>query len=469
MEQPRVGTHYPRSTGEFQAWFRTDADCLDYLDWVRWPGGFTCPSCGHAGGWRLGDGRYECAGCHGRTSVTAGTIFDRTRTPLTVWFTACWLFATQKDGVSAQSLQRSLEIGSYPTAWAMLHRLRSVLVRPGRDRLSGTVEVDETFIGGPEPGLSGGRAKGKKVLTGIAVEVGGPRGIGRCRMAVLADASAESLNPFITGAVEPGSTVITDAWQGYSGLRSLGYTRERRSQRAARARGEDPGELLPNVHRVAGLAKRWLLGTHQGSVDGAHLPAYLNEFVFRFNRRSSRSRGLVFYRVLELAAGHDPVRFRDLLAGKKPRPAPATWGLGHPPTLERPAANRPWRTGDLQLQLPIPLRLSKYPSLLVMRHLTVRLAGAVPLGFLSGLLCGPAAVRCGGGGRWRGMVVFVFGVLVRLPPRRSVAGAAWAGDQAVQAARRCSSQMVAPSAAAVRATKMPASMNWKGQNRSAGW
>ena len=185
-------------------------------------------------------------------------------------------------------------------------------------------------------------------------------------MAVLADASAESLNPFITGAVEPGSTVITDAWQGYSGLRSLGYTRERRSQRAARARGEDPGELLLNVHRVAALAKRWLLGTHQGSVDEAHLPAYLDEFVFRFNRRSSRSRGLVFYRVLELAAGHDPVRFRDLLAGKKPRPAPATWGLGHPPTLERPAANRPWRTGDLQLQLPIQLRLSKYPSIVLM-------------------------------------------------------------------------------------------------------
>ena len=165
-----------------------------------------------------------------------------------------------------------------------------------------------------------------------------------------------------TGAVEPGSTVITDAWQGYSGLRSLGYTRERRSQRAARARGEDPGELLPDVHRVAGLARRWLPGTRQGSVDGAHLPACLNEFAFRFNRRRSRSRGLVFYRVLELAAGHDPVRFRDLLAGKKPRPAPATWGLGHSPTLERPAANRPWRTGDLQLQLPIPLRLSNIPD-----------------------------------------------------------------------------------------------------------
>jgi hypothetical protein len=122
VEQLRAGTHYPRSAGEFQAWFRADEDCLDYLEWLRWPGGFTCPSCGHAGGWRLGDGRFECAACHRRTSVTAGTIFDRTRTPLTVWFTACWLFATQKDGISAQSLQRALEIGSYPTAWAMLHR-----------------------------------------------------------------------------------------------------------------------------------------------------------------------------------------------------------------------------------------------------------------------------------------------------------------------------------------------------------
>jgi transposase-like protein len=364
VEQPRAGTHYPRSTGEFQAWFRADEDCLDYLEWLRWPGGFTCPSCGHAGGWRLGDGRFECAACHRRTSVTAGTIFDRTRTPLTVWFTACWLFAAQKDGISAQSLQRSLEIGSYPTAWAMLHRLRSVLVRPGRDRLSGTVEVDETFIGGDEPGLRGGRAKGKKVLTGIAVEVGEPKGIGRCRMAVLADGSAESLRPFVTGAVEPGATVITDAWMGYHGLAGLGYVHERRSQRAARARGEDPGELLPAVHRVASLAKRWLLGTHQGSVDEAHLPAYLDEFVFRFNRRRSASRGMVFYRLLELAAGHDPVRFQDLLASKKPhaqRPQPPQV-RGHPPSLDRPRANWPWRTGELQLQLPISLRLNEYPK-----------------------------------------------------------------------------------------------------------
>ena len=215
--QPRAGVHYPRSTGEFQSWFATDADCLDFLDWLRWPGGFVCPRCGHGGGWAVADGRYKCAACGKRTSVTAGTLFDRRRTPLTVWFTACWMFATAKDGVSALGLQRALEIGSYPTAWAMLHRLRSVLVRPGRDRLSGTVEVDETFIGGEEAGLSGGRAKGKKLLVGVAVEVRQPRGYGRCRMEILPDASAGSLRPFLTRHVEPGATVITDGWMGYHG------------------------------------------------------------------------------------------------------------------------------------------------------------------------------------------------------------------------------------------------------------
>ncbi len=194
----------------------------------------------HAGAWRLGDGRYECAGCHGRTSVTAGTIFDRTRTPLTVWFTACCLFATAKDGISALSLQRALEIGSYQTAWAMLGRLRSVLVRPERDRLAGRVEVDETYIGGEEPGLRGGRARGKMVLTGIAVEVREPKGIGRCRMALLADGSSASLHPSVTGHVGPGATVVTDAWMGYHGLAGLGYVRQRRRSGRVAARA-DPG------------------------------------------------------------------------------------------------------------------------------------------------------------------------------------------------------------------------------------
>ena len=340
--------HYPRSIGELQSWFATDADCLDYLDWLRWPDGFVCPRCGHGGGWAVADGRYKCSDCGARTSVTAGTLFDRRRTPLTVWFTACWMFATGKDGMSALSLQRSLEIGSYPTAWAMLHRLRSVLVRPGRERLTGMVEVDETFIGGEEPGLRGGRARGKKVLTGIAVEIRQPRGMGRCRMAPLADASAKSLHAFVTDHVEPGATVITDAWQGYRGLDKLGYMHDRRSQRGARARGDDPGELLPAVHRVASLIKRWLLGTHQGSVEVAHLPSYMNEFVFRFNRRRSRSRGLLFYRVLQLAVAHDPVRYRDLVINPRSKTTTPTppGTRGHPPSIDRPRAARPWRTTD---------------------------------------------------------------------------------------------------------------------------
>jgi hypothetical protein len=290
-----------------------------------------------------------CSECGTRTSVTAGTIFDRTRTPLTVWFAACWLFATGKDGVSALSLKRTLEIGSYQTAWAMLHRLRSVLVRPGRDRLAGAVEVDETYIGGVESGLPGGRAPGKKVLVGIAVEVHEPRGLGRCRMRPLADTSADSLHAFVREHVEPGAKVITDAWQGYHGLDKLGYVHDRRSQRASRARGEDPHQLLPATHRVASLAKRWLLGTHQGSVDRPHLPAYLDEFVFRFNRRHSRSRGMLFYRVLELAVLHAPVRYDHLIAVKRSRaerPDPPV-ARGHPPTLDRPRANRPWRAAAL--------------------------------------------------------------------------------------------------------------------------
>ncbi len=340
-----AGRHYPRSMGEFQAWFSTDADCLDYLEWLRWPDGFVCRDCGRVGGWRLGDGRLGCAACGTRTSPTAGTIFDRTRTPLTVWFTACWLFATQKDGISALSLQRALEIGSYQTAWAMLHRVRSVLVRPGRDRLAGTVEVDETFMGGEELGLRGGRAKGKKVLVGVAVERIEPRGFGRCRMAPLVDASAGSLRAFLTDNVEPGATVVSDGWQPYRPATRDVYVHDR----LPGASRTDASKLLPGVHKVSSLAKRWLLGTHQGSVDVAHLPSYLDEFVFRFNRRRARSRGLVFYRVLELAAAHEPVRYRDLIANPRPGARPPLLpprARGHPASIERPPARRPWRANQ---------------------------------------------------------------------------------------------------------------------------
>jgi hypothetical protein len=205
--------------------------------------------------------------------------------------------------------------------------------------------MDATFIGGEGPGLRGGRQLGKKTLVGVAIEVHGPRGYGRCRMRVLPNASAASIHPFVTGHVEPGATVVTDAWPSCSGTEALGYTRERHSQRAARLAGGDPYGLLPGVHRVASLANRWLLGTHQGSVGEAHLQAYSDEFVLRSNRRRSCSRGLVFYRIMEPAVGHEPVRYRDLILARRPKrnPPAGRAGWGHPPSLERPPANRPWR------------------------------------------------------------------------------------------------------------------------------
>jgi transposase-like protein len=336
MSDPVQGVHYPGSTGDFLAWFRSDVDCLDYLGWLRWPEGFVCPTCDCIeGGWRLGDGRFMCSDCGARSSVTAGTIFDRTRTPLTVWFHACWMFATQKDGVSALSVQKALEIGSYQTAWAMLHRLRSVLVRPGRERLTGEVEVDEFFIGGETPGLRG-RSKGKKVLVGCAVERIQPKGFGRTRMAVLPDASSPSLAAFLADHVEPGSTVVTDGLPSYPGAATNYYHLPIVGK---------PHEL-PGVHRVTALVKRWLLSTHQGSVDPTHLPGYLNEFVFRFNRRSSRRRGLLFLRALELAVAHQPVRYRELIrtAGKPHTRMPVPRHPGSRPiSVERATANRPWR------------------------------------------------------------------------------------------------------------------------------
>ena len=224
----------------------------------------------------------------------------------------------------------------------MLHRVRSVLVRPGRERLEGVVEADESYFGGEEPGLSGGRAKGKKVLVGVAVERVEPKGFGRCRMVPLPDASGDSLRAFLLDNVKEGAKVITDGWKSYPPATRDLYVHEPLEG----ASGADASKLLPGVHTVASLAKRWLLGTHQGRLDDAHLASYLNEFVFRFNRRRSRSRGLVFYRILELAAAHEPIRYRDLILNPGRRtatpPLPPT-SRGKPASLDRPPANRPWR------------------------------------------------------------------------------------------------------------------------------
>ncbi len=264
---------------------------------------------------------FRCNGCRRQTSATAGTIFQDTRKPLVMWFRAMWYVTSQKNGASALGLQRVLGLGSYETAWTWLHKLRRAMVRPERDRLSGWVEVDETFVGGQEEGVAG-RQTESKALVVIAAQADGP-GIGRIRLQMIEDASAGTLHPFVQDCIEAGSTVHTDGWQGYAGLDGKGYQREITKLRGQR---KEASNLMPRVHRIASLLKRWLLGTHQGAVAPRHLPYYLDEFTFRFNRRKSKSRGKLFFRLMQQAVNTPPATYDTMV--KLSRPATQSVGGG---------------------------------------------------------------------------------------------------------------------------------------------
>jgi len=301
---------YPQNWAEFLSWFGNNQACAKYLETLRWPDGFVCPACTSKGApYRASRARLICHACRTQTSVTAGTIFDGTRTPLTTWFAAIWYVTTQKNGVSALGLKRVLGLGSYQTAWTILHKLRRAMVRPGRERLSGTVEVDETYVGGEEEGVRGRQTETKAILA-IAIELHEPKGYGRVRVRQIKDVSSASLIPFIVDTVEPGSTVNTDGWKGYNGLAKYGYTHQKT---VLSATGDPAHVAMPGVHRIASLLKRWLMGTHQGAVLPVHLDDYLDEYTFRFNRRSSKSRGLLFYRLLQNAVVVRHTSFRAIV------------------------------------------------------------------------------------------------------------------------------------------------------------
>jgi transposase-like protein len=303
---------YPRTLLELERRFSTEEDCRQYLASLRWPDGFVCPRCGGQKGWPMARGLWLCGQCRHQCSVKAGTIFQDSRLPLTLWFRAMWYVCSQKNGVSAMGVQRVLGFGSYQTAWAWLHKLRRAMVRPGRDRLRGRIEVDETYIGGRES--APGRGALSKSLVVIAAEEAGA-GIGRIRLACIPAASREVLGAFIAGAIEPGSAIHTDGWSGYDLLASQGYAHQ-----VTKLKGKPADAavvLLPRVHRVASLLQRWLLGTHQGAVSGDHLAYYLDEFTFRFNRRTSASRGKVFYRLVQQVVQVPPQPYKTLI---RPQP-----------------------------------------------------------------------------------------------------------------------------------------------------
>jgi transposase-like protein len=304
---------YPTNQLEFENRFGDEESCREYLARMRWPEGFRCPACSHAEAWVSRRGLRECQACGRQTSVTAGTVFQDTRLPLRLWFRAMWAMTGYKHGVSALGLQRVLGMKRYETVWTWLHKLRTAMVRPGRERLSGTVEVDETYIGGVRTGKRGRGAEGK-ALVAVAVEDKDGE-IGRIRLGRVADASADSLTAFITENVEAGSLIRTDGWSAYGALSERGFGHE-----VAREGAEVGDDLLPLAHRVASLLKRWLLGTHQGAVRPSHLDYYLDEFTFRFNRRTSRSRGKLFYRLVQQAAAAEPVIWSSLKSEPKVAP-----------------------------------------------------------------------------------------------------------------------------------------------------
>jgi transposase-like protein len=304
---------YPMTFDEFTKRFLTEEQCREYLYRLRWLEGFICPKCEHNRAWKIGVMLYECAKCGRQTSVIAGTVFQDTRKPLRSWFTAIWWVTTQKTGASAMGLQQVLGLRSYKTAWAWLHKIRTAMVNPNRTKLSGTVEVDECYIGGEKHEGKRGRGTENKSLVVLAVELlEGKNQLGRVRMKMIPDASGNSLGGFIKENVELGSTVITDGWSGYASIGESGYMHIVPQKFAV----ADPINILPHVHMIVSLLKRWLLGTHQGAVQEIHLQAYLDEYVFRFNRRKSAQRGLLFYRLLESAMHVSPTTLDTLLGHK---------------------------------------------------------------------------------------------------------------------------------------------------------
>ena len=316
---PRDDT-IPESLIAFQERFRSERACAKLLRrWKYGEDGFRCPGCGGTKSWYLGAKRLdECSACGRQTSLTAGTVFHKSRKPLRLWFLAIYLFVSSKQGISAMDLKRKLGI-SYPTAWAWLHKLRGAIVSRETNPLSGIVEVDETLEGGRDEGHQGGRGTAKKSVVGGAVEVAeDDKGFGRCRLAVLPDASADSLGEFLVENVAPGSSVLTDGWSGYNADATAGLDHY---PSAISSSGLKAHQVLPAVHRVFSLLGRLLATTYQGAATRAYLPLYLAEFEFRFNRRRSKSRGLLFQRVLSAAITNRCATYWEIIERENPRRA----------------------------------------------------------------------------------------------------------------------------------------------------
>ena len=302
---------YPKNFEEFLSWFQNEEHCREYLEWIRWPDGFVCTSCGGRNYWRTEKGLLHCKLCQRQTSITAGTVFEDTRKPLILWFHVMWMMMAQKTGLSARNLCDTYGFGNYQTAWAWLHKLRSTMICTGRKKLTGRVEVDETYVGGKKSGARGRGAEGKTLVL-VAVE-GSALKLGRVRFRCVDAADASNIETFVSDYVSPGTTVVTDGLSSYSKLQTLGF--EHRPYVLSTG-GEAARKELDHIHLVISLLKRWLIGTHQGAISIDHLQAYLDEFAFRFNRRLSTHRGKLFHRLIQQSVTKRPQNVKELYVTK---------------------------------------------------------------------------------------------------------------------------------------------------------
>ena len=300
---------FPENQIEFEKRFASEKACYQYLFKMKWPEGFVCPKCGHQSYWISAKHIYICRRCESHFSVTAGTIMHDTKKPITYWFKAMWWFTTRKSGLSAVNLQNLLALGCYGTAWAWLHKLRRCTIRNGREKLSGKVEVDEFYLGGKKPGKRGRGSTGKSIVL-AAVERKG-RKIGRIRLQVANDCSSDSLMPLIIENIEDGSQVITDGWKSYDSLDPDRYDHHQ----VLLSKSDDKYSALSGVHLIASLVNRLMLGTFHGRFEPKYLQNYLDEYVFRFNRRNSRNVGKKFMRIVQQVASSVQITCRQITKG----------------------------------------------------------------------------------------------------------------------------------------------------------
>jgi transposase-like protein len=301
---------YPRDFQEFLSAFKNEDDCWNYLFEIRWPEGYVCPKCKSLKHWITEKDLIHCRDCGHQGSISSGTIFHGTRKPLLLWFHIIWWVVAQKTGASASNLKDFMGFGSYETAWVWLHKIRRAMVRSAREKLVGEIEVDEMFIGGKEIGNGKqGRGAETKTLVIVAAECIGKQ-IGRVRFKIIPEASSQELILFINENIEEGSAIITDGWTGYKPLNTLKTFKH--EVKSISGSGFEAHELLPHVHMVDSLVKRWINGTHQGNISPKHLSYYLDEFAFRFNRKMSTYRGKLFYRLLQQAVITNPISLKKI-------------------------------------------------------------------------------------------------------------------------------------------------------------